>query len=143
MPLIPYDSFKDLDRFRKHVDSFFENVGFGFQQEFGSPRLDLHETGKEVIVHCDLPGLKSKEDVHIDVHDNMLTIHGTIQRHEEMDEKKMHRKERFIGTFERTIKLPAKVQAESTKASYHNGILEIRMPKSADAQQHRIDIEFH
>lgn len=142
MPLVPYDPFRHMDQWRKDFDKFF-NTGVGLNQDFITPRVDVHENEKEVIATCEIPGLNSKEDVHIHVDDNMLIIHGAISRNNEIKENQMHRKERFIGRFERAIALPSRVQAEGTTASYKNGILEVRMLKSTQDQSKRIDVQFH
>jgi HSP20 family protein len=145
MPLVPFEPFRNLDHWRSHLDKFFNDLpsAFGFQAEFGTARVDVYENDNEVIAHCEIPGLESKEDVHIHVDDNVLTIHGVINRHHEIKEEQMHRRERFTGRFQRTVTLPARVQAEGTTASYKNGILEVRMPKVKGESQKRIDVQFH
>lgn len=143
MPLIPYDPFRHIEQWRRDLDKFI-NTGFGFQSEFGGlPRVDVHETDQEVIAACEIPGLEKKEDVHLHVEENSLTIQGTIMRSGEIKEEQMHRQERFVGRFQRVIPLPARVKAEGTKATYRNGILEVRMPKAGADEKRRIDVEFH
>jgi HSP20 family protein len=145
MALIPYDPFRHVDHWKNNLDKFFNEIpaAFGFNQEFGSPRMDVHETATEVIAHCEIPGLESKEDVYIDVDNNMLTINGVMNRSNEVKDDQYHRKERFSGRFHRSISLPAQVQAEGTTASYKNGILEVRMMKSKAAEKKHIDVQFH
>jgi HSP20 family protein len=144
MKIKTYDPLRHFDQLKKNVNQLFDQ-GFGFIQEFGSaaPRMDVHETADSVIATCEIPGLSSKEDVQIQVHDNQLTIRGTIQHNEEVKEENMHRKERFSGRFQRSVALPVHVQAEGTTASYRNGILEVRMPKSFGDDRNKIDVEFH
>lgn len=146
MALIPFEPFRHLDSWRRDIDKFFNEGmpwGFGFNQEFGSPRVDVYETDNEVIASCEIPGLEKKEDVHLHVDDQTLTIHGSINRVNEVKDEQMHRRERFTGRFQRSIALPARVQSEGTTASYKNGILEVRMPKAKSDPKRSIDIQFH
>jgi HSP20 family protein len=55
----------------------------------------------------------------------------------------MHRQERFVGRFQRSVTLPARVAAEGVKATYKNGVLEIHLPKLQSNQKNRIDVDFH
>lgn len=146
MSLVPYDSFRNLDNWRRDLDRFF-NEGlpslFGFQREFGGPRVDVYQTDTEVICQCEIPGLEKKDDVEIQVEPRQLIIQGTINRFNEGKENQFHRRERFTGQFYRVISLPAEVQEEGTTATYRNGILEIRMPKSKQPMRRRIDVQFH
>lgn len=73
----------------------------------------------------------------------MLHISGTINRSSEVKEENMHRKERFTGRFHRAVALPAPVSREGIRASYRNGVLEVRMPKDKPDEKKRIDVEFH
>ncbi|MUG74103.1 Hsp20/alpha crystallin family protein, partial [Paenibacillus validus] len=79
MPLIPWDSFRNTDLWRRDLEKIF-NEGFpeiGARPGFATPRIDVFETEHEVIASCEIPGLDKKEDLHIDVDENMLTISGT------------------------------------------------------------------
>lgn len=146
MPLVPFEPIRNFDHFKKELDRFFNEgiqSAFGFNQEFGSPRADVYETDNEVVVHCEIAGLESQDHVDINVENNMLTIQGHIQKTNEYNEEQTHRKERYTGRFHRSIGLPAQVLAEGAKASYKNGILEVRMPKAKNEQKKRIDIQFH
>lgn len=142
MPLIPYEPFRQLDSMRRELDRFFPD-DFPFFKRGNSINVDVYETDSEVIATCDLPGLEKKEDVHIDIERNVLTISGQINRVNEVKEENMHRQERFVGRFQRMIGLPASVSSEGVKATYKNGVLEIRMPKLQEETKKRIDVEFH
>ncbi|KIL38060.1 heat-shock protein Hsp20 [Gordoniibacillus kamchatkensis] len=146
MSLIPYEPFRHLEHMRRELDRFFAGdfpalrTSFG---QFGNMNVDIHETEREVVATCDLPGLERKEDVHIDIDNNVLTVSAVINRVNEVKEEQMHRQERFTGRVQRSVHLPAPVTEEGVKASYRNGVLEIRMPKANPDTKKRIDIEFH
>lgn len=146
MSLVPFDPFRQLDNMRRDLNRLF-SADFGVDREFGKPKVDVYETENEVVATCDIPGLEKKDDVHIHINDqSMLTISGTIQRSNEIKEENMHKQERFTGYFKRSIPLPSPVSMDgNAKASYKNGVLEIRMPKVQDSTQNRnkIDVDFH
>lgn len=145
MALIPHDSFRNLEGWRRDLDRLFNDFPAFVKgdQQFGSHRVDIHETEHEVVATCDLPGLEKKEDVHIDVDGSVLTIAGTVNRTHEVKEEHMHRQERFYGRFQRSVALPTAVNEEQIKAAYRNGVLEIRMVKLQPPPKKKIDIEFH
>jgi len=148
MPLIPYEPFRPFDHLRRELDQFFTR-DFPFVRDwahglgFGQLHVDVYETENEIVAECNLPGLERKEDVHIDVDRQSLTISGTIQRSNEVRDEQMHRQERFVGRFHRTIGLPHPVSPDNVKASYRNGVLEVRMPKAQGVDKRRIDVQFH
>lgn len=144
MSLVPYDPFRYLDNLRQDWDRFFSNDWLPFRAGQGMGlNADVYETENEVVAVIDIPGLSKKEDVNIDVDTNSLTVSGTINRMQEVQAENMHRKERFIGKFHRTISLPAPVASEGVTATYKNGVLEVRMPKMKGDTRRKIDIQFH
>lgn len=145
MTLVPYDPFRQLGNMRREFDRFFSDFPFPFQNELGlgNIRTDVYETENEMVVTCDIPGLEKKEDVHIDIENNTLNISGTIKRANEVKDERMFRKERFEGRFQRTIALPSVVSQEGVKASYKNGVLEVKIPKQTDSSRKRIEVDFH
>jgi HSP20 family protein len=146
MPLLPFEPFQQAEQWRRELDKLFSTTfpaGYGFQQEFGTPRMDVYETENEVVAHCDIAGLEKKEDVDIQVDRGVLTISGNITKASEIKNEQMHRSERYTGRFHRSISLPAEVQAEGTTATYRNGILEVRMPKQTQSARKSIDVQFH
>lgn len=148
MSLIPSDPFRQLANLRRDdFKNFFKDFDFlstiDFDKHFSGIRVDVRETENEIIATCDIPGLESKEDIAIDIQNNLLSIRGTMNRSNETQDENMHRQERFHGRFHRTVTLPTPVNHEGVKASYRNGILEIRMPKQMQNEQKKIDIEFY
>jgi HSP20 family protein len=83
----------------------------------------------------------TKDDVKIQITGDMLTISGERKREEESKDKTYHRIERSYGQFQRMITLPSEVQSAKAKASYENGVLTIRLPKSEEVKPKEISIE--
>ena len=103
------------------------------------PMLDIYEEGNELIVKADMPGIK-KEDLEIDLTDNVLTVRGEKKVEKKVEKGKFYRYERRHGTFFRKIELPCEVDAEKIKAHLENGTLEIRLAKSHKAEGKKSDL---
>ncbi|WLR51779.1 Hsp20/alpha crystallin family protein [Bacillus tianshenii] len=144
MTLTPYDPFKQWANMRKDFERFFSELPQAWgDNHLGSIRVDVHETEKEVIAKCDIPGLEKKEDVHINVDNHTLSISGSVNRTTETNENNMYRKERYAGSFQRSLSLPSPVSQDGVKATYKNGVLEVRMPKLTPDTKKKIDVEFN
>lgn len=138
MPFLPGDRLRNLDMLKREFINMFPDI----VPELNSPRIDVYETETHVVASCEIPGLENKEDIDIHIEDHTLTLSGTIHKVHEVREEQLYRRERFSGRFERTVSLPAAVTAEETRASYKNGILEIRMPKAKLDRRKKVDIDF-
>ena len=87
----------------------------------------LTDTG--LIINAELAGVK-KEDVSVELKDNVLTIKGERWSDREVDEQSYYRKERCFGTFQRSFTLRETVQPDQIKARFKDGILEIEIPRA-------------
>ena len=104
------------------------------------PVADLASDDSGYTVRFDVPGV-GKDDIDINVEERVLTISGERSDTFESDEKSnVYRREAFYGKFSRAFRLPEDADTENVTASYVNGVLEVRVPKSAQAQARRIEI---
>jgi HSP20 family protein len=106
---------------------------------FSDPALDVYEEKNEIVAKVELPGLE-KDDVEVNVTDQALTIRGEKKKEEEIKEENYYRSERSYGSFSRTIDLPKDLDVDKAKASFKNGLLEIRIPKSEAAKTKQTSI---
>jgi HSP20 family protein len=104
-----------------------------------APPVDIRETDNELVVYASLPGL-NKEDVTLEVRDNVLTLSGKMKAFGSQEESWI-RREMPRGEFYRAFHLPADVQVGKVKASMRSGVLEIRLPKAEEARPHKIAID--
>ncbi len=105
-----------------------------------TPKVDVINRDKEVLVKAELPGVK-KDDVNVQVTDNTVTIRATT-KHEETEEKgEYHRRELSRGEFVRSLTLPAEVDGAKAKASFKDGLLELTMPKLVASKRHSVNID--
>lgn len=145
MALVPYDPFRQLENMRRELDRLFtaNHSPIDFGPGLGGPSMDIYETENEIVAKCDIPGLEKKEDVQIEIDNNVLTVSGMVNKAKEIKDEHFYRQERFTGRFQRSVTLPSPVSPEGVKATYKNGVLEIRMPKVHSNTRRRIDIDFH
>jgi HSP20 family protein len=101
--------------------------------------VDVLEKEGQVVVRADLPGVK-KEDVEVAVEGDVLTIRGSRHEEKETKEKGYYRSERSMGEFQQTIALPDGVTADSIKASYKDGVLEVTIPRPNAPANKRIQV---
>ena len=103
--------------------------------------MDIRERDKEISIHCEVPGL-TKNDINIDLNNNVLTISGEKKWEKKETNEKVHRMERSYGKFRRSLTLPEGVDEKSIKANFQNGVLELTIPKPPEkTKTHRIDIK--
>ena len=135
----PWQTHHRLDRI---CDSFFSDTQLERSPEScnWSPRVDVEETDKALVLRADLPGL-DKKDMHINVEDNRLTIRGERKSQSEEKDANFHRVERTYGTFTRSFTLPATVLADQMEASYRDGVLEVVIPKAEEVKPREIEIK--
>jgi HSP20 family protein len=101
------------------------------QQVTWMPAVEVTENDKEILVTAELPGMTDK-DVEISFEDDVLTISGEKkeEHREERDDNRFYVWERSYGSFRRSFSLPGNVNAAQIAASFQNGILTVRLPKS-------------
>jgi HSP20 family protein len=104
------------------------------------PAVDVFEEEEEVVLKAEVPGL-SKEDLKIDLTDSMLTISGEKKKEEEVKEEAYAYSERSYGAFSRSLQLPCAVKADKAKATFKNGILEVKLPKTEEAKKRHISVK--
>lgn len=98
---------------------------------------DFVEDGN-YVVRAEMPGVDPNKDIQIDIAGDVMTIRGE-RREEEHDR---NRSELHYGSFERTLPLPGGVKAEEVRATYINGVLEVRVPYAVEEPKTtRVSIE--
>lgn len=143
MSLVRYRPLRDMltvqDEVNRMIESFFPTTPTELAGGW-TPTCDVRENEADFVVRAELPGV-AREDIKVNLVNNMLTIRG--EKKQETDEKKgnWHRVERTFGTFERALTFPANVQPDQIKARYVNGVLEITVPKAESAKTREIKIE--
>lgn len=159
------DGLGSMRRFAEEIDRFFEDFGLGFgfggrrpslaglrrelrreareiEKAMWSPRVDILERGGDLVIRADLPGM-CKDNVHVDITNDTLTIRG--EREEKKEEKRegFYRNECSYGTFYREIPLPEGIDTAKASALMSDGVLEVTMPapKKTEARGRQVEVK--
>jgi HSP20 family protein len=151
----PRTLWRDMDRLleefasppslRRRVERLFDRLGgltipIGRGAEAFVPQVDLVEQDREYVMKADLPGVLEKDiDVSIDK-DNVLTVRGERREEERKRGRGYEYTERSHGSFSRSVSLPAGVDASKVTADFHDGVLEIHIPKTEQPPAQKIPI---
>jgi HSP20 family protein len=103
------------------------------------PSLDMYEEADDIVVKAELPGI-SKDELEVNLTGSTLTIKGEKKREEEVKKANYFRSEREYGSIYRSLDLPAEVKAEEVKATFKDGVLEIRLPKTEAAKKKAVRV---
>ena len=95
------------------------------------PAVDVTETETEFLLSADMPGL-DKKDVSIDIHDGVITIKGESAIDNEKSTDDYRIRERQLGSFNRSFRLPDNVNEVKVAAKFKNGVLKITLPKAKE-----------
>jgi HSP20 family protein len=102
--------------------------GEHFAESAWKPVVDIYDKAGSIIIHAELPGV-TKDDVSVEIKDNILTLKGERVEIKEVSEDKYFRKERSFGSFYRAFTLPSAINPDNIKATFKDGVLEIEIPK--------------
>lgn len=135
-----YNPFKDIVLLRDEINKAFDDkfLKEGDASISFNPHVDVSETETNLIIRAELAGM-SKDDIHIDATSESITISGDKAWIEKEGEK-YHKIERFYGSFQRTFSIGVPVDPENIKASFKDGVLEIRIPKAEQGKARKIEI---
>ena len=104
-----------------------------------TPSVDVSETEAGFEVRAELPGV-AKDDLHVSVKDNLLTLSGEKRQEKEDDTHNYRRVERRYGSFQRRFALPREVETDDIKAEYNDGVLTLSIPKLEAAKPTEIPV---
>lgn len=121
-------------------DQFFDHVPARANGAQFAPTVDIEESAEEFIIRADLPGVQQK-DVKVSLMGDTLTIRGERKYESNQKDGTVHRVERAYGSFERSFTLGAPVRNDKVKATYRDGVLEIRVPKAEEARLKEIEVQ--
>lgn len=104
---------------------------FGTAEE-GMLRVEEFKENGDLVIRAEMPGINPESDVEITVSDNMLRIKAERRQESKTEDKQGYRSEFRYGSFTRALTLPAGATEEDVKATYNDGILEVRVPVSEE-----------
>jgi HSP20 family protein len=142
-----WEPFRNLSDIPGEVNRLFETfagrpaVGTATSGRTWMPPVDMSETADDLVLMVEVPGISDK-DVSVSISGDLLSIKG--ERRWEQDATKdntvLH-VERVYGQFERMVQLPFAVQSDKVKATYRDGVLEVRLPKAEEVKPRTIKVD--
>ncbi len=140
-----WEPFRDVVEIQHEVNRLFDSF-FGHPatvsvaERTWVPLCDMQETKDDLCVTLEVPGVREK-DVQVAITGDLLTVKGERKWGKELKDDNYHRMERVYGKFERVVPLPVPIQADRVKASYRDGVLEIKLPKAEEVRPKEIKID--
>lgn len=141
--------FSLIRRMQEDMDRLFGSLGGGrgwmspFGEEGGEwmPAIEAFQRGNDFVVRAEVPGIR-REDLHVEVGEDVLTIRGERKYDHEEEREGVYRSERAYGSFCRVVPLPEGAMADSAKANFAEGVLEVvlQAPSQEVRRGRRIEI---
>ena len=103
-------------------------------------RRHTYEEEGIIVINAELPGV-SKDDVTVDIKDNVLTIKGVRNYDQKVEKDSYYRRERCYGKFYRAFSLPDAVDPNRIEASYKDGVLKVKIPRAEETASKKIEIK--
>jgi len=135
-----------LARMREEFESLF-NRFFGMMPEATEGwdfetgwALDVDDSGKDIVVRAEAPGFEAK-DFDVELSGNVLHIRAEQKKEKKEEKEKGGFTEKRFARFERLVTLPEHLDRNKIEAGYRNGVLEVRLPKTPEAQGKRIEVK--
>jgi HSP20 family protein len=141
-----WSPFRDLDDFKHGLDEILENLRSKAQWPFeggtaaSKPPLESFVEDGNLIVRTELAGIDPK-DIMVSIMGDVLTIRARREEEHETKRRNFLHRELKYGAIERLVHLPKGVKTEEVKASFTNGLLELRIPMSEEGTPKEVKIE--
>lgn len=130
MTIVRYEPWRLVNRLEQEFDSRLAWI----------PSVDVREEDDRFVVQADLPGVTAK-DIEITAEKGVLTLRGERKSESKSEARGFERVERVAGSFLRRFTLPETANVEGISARHVNGVLEVTIPKQAQVQPKRINVE--
>lgn len=128
MLITRFDPYKEFNNLAKAFNGFYPPIHEDTSISAFIPKVNTREGEFAYHIDVDLPGVK-KENIHIDIDNNKLTISGQREYKEEVKEEDYFKIETSFGKFQRVFTLPENIDTENISATSKEGVLEVVLPK--------------
>lgn len=146
MSVVKWDPFKNIATLQGRINRLFEDAfprSALDDEDLAAcawrPAVDIFESDEGMVIQMDLPGV-SKEDVAIEVKNNLLNIYGTRPVQHDVREDRFYRRERTCGTFQRAFTLHTAIAPEAIKATFKHGVLSVLIPHPEEEKSRKITV---
>ena len=142
--------FEDMERWvedlfprswlREHRSGWPSAAGIATSLDARMPKVDVIDRDDEVFIKAELPGV-DKKDIEVSMTDNTITIKGSTKKEKKEEKGEYYRCEITRGSFSRSMSLPAEVDIDKSQAKFKDGVLELTLPKHAQAKRRNIKVD--
>lgn len=138
MAIMRWDPFGEMHRMQRDMDRIFSRMGEGSRLEEPAssvawmPKINVKQGAEEISMNVELAGIKP-DDIDIEFEDGVLTVRGERKAETEREDEGWLVRESSFGSFERSMVLPEGTDAASIRASVHDGMLEVHIPRALEA----------
>ena len=135
------DPLRDLFDLQRSINELFEDRSGnqGAALSTWTPLVDVYEDTEAYLIKLELPEV-NREDVKVNLNDNVLSISGERRFENEEKRDNYHRVERRYGQFYRSFTLPPNVNPEAINAQFKDGVLRVSIPKKEEAKPKQIEV---
>ena len=143
--MVRWEPWRDLVGLRAAMDrlfdeSFVQPGSLAQRAAADTLAVDMYETDEAVVIEAAIPGVKA-EDVEVSLSGDVCTIRGETRRENEVKEDNFFRRERYYGSFCRSLSLPVRVVADKADAVFKDGVLTLTLPKAEEARAKTIKVK--
>ena len=135
-PRMGFDPFAEMRRMQSEMNRLFSGTGFGTARDF--PPINIWLGDNSVVVTAELPGV-TRDDVTLNLQDDVLTLEGKREPHQQEDGN-WQRRERSYGSFSRAVQLPFRIDPDKVQARFNNGVLEVELERLEADRPKKIEI---
>jgi len=143
--------FTDIAKNRENIENIFEEFFKDFNRPSSSllsetvrasllPRLNISETDNKYFIEAELPGVK-QSDLELKLDNNILVIKGKTEESKESKERNYFMRERYYGSFQRSLTLPNNINENDITANFKDGILNIEITKKLENSTKSIEVK--
>ena len=146
MAIVKWDPFRDVVALQDRINRIF-NDSFGRSRDPDDevslydwrPPVDIYETNEGIVLKVELPGV-NKDDVSVEVKENVLTLKGERLLDPEIKDEHYYRKERSFGKFNRSFSLQEPIKPDLIKAGFKDGVLTVEVPRPEEERPKQITV---
>lgn len=146
MTIVKNEPFRRISTLQDRINRLFQDSMLQSEPLEGEltacswqPAVDVYNTEAGITIKAEIPGVK-KEDVSVELRDNVLTLKGFRADDEDIEEDEYYRRERCFGLFHRSFTLESAINPDSIKARFENGVLEVKVPKPEKVKPESITV---
>ena len=142
--------FTDIAKNRENIENIFEEFFNDFNRPSSLlsetvrasllPKLNISETDNKYFIEAELPGVK-QSDLELKLDNNILVIKGKTEESKESKERNYFMRERYYGSFQRSLTLPNNINENDITANFKDGILNIEITKKLENSTKSIEVK--